>query len=81
LSGRPRKRFQSDIKMYVKVRICEDEDCLGAERCIQGNPQRKKPLARPGGRREGNIKMNVKSVGKAWIGLIGHRIRTSGGLL
>jgi len=67
--------------MYVKVRICEDEDCLGEEKCIQGNPQRKKTLARPGGRRESNIKMDVKSVGRAWTGWIGRRIGTSGGLL
>jgi len=67
--------------MYVKVRICEDEDCLGEEKCIQGKSQRKKPLARPGGRREGNIQMDVKSVGRAWTGLIRHGIGTSGGLL
>ena len=67
--------------MYVKVRICEDEDCLGEERCIQGKPQEKKPLARPGGRREVNIKMDVKSVGRTWTGLIRHRTGTNGWLL
>jgi hypothetical protein len=67
--------------MYVKERICEDEDCLGEQRCIQGKPQRKKPLARPGVRREGNFKMDVKSVGRTWTGLIRHRIGTSDGLL
>jgi hypothetical protein len=67
--------------MYVKVRISEDEACLGEERCIQGKPQRKKPLARSGGRREGNIKVDVKSVGRVWTGLIRRRLGTSGRLL
>jgi len=67
--------------MYVKVRICEDEDCLGEEKCIQGKLQRRKPLARPGSRREVNIQMDVKSVGSAWTGLIRYRIGTSGGLM
>ena len=67
--------------MYVKLRICEDEGCLEEERCIQGKPEGKEPLARPRGRQEDNIKIDVKSVGRSWTGLIRHRKGTSGGLL
>jgi len=49
--------------MYVKIRICEDEDCLGEEKCIQGKPQRKKPLARPEGRQEGKFKWMLNRLG------------------
>jgi hypothetical protein len=47
----------------------------------QAKPQRKRPIVRPRGRREDNIKKDVKSVGRAWNGLIRHGIGTSGGLL
>jgi hypothetical protein len=57
---------------------------VGEERCIQsfgGKPERKRSLGRPRRRWEYNIKIHVKSFGKAWTGLIWLRIGTSGVLL
>jgi hypothetical protein len=47
-----------------------------------GNPEGRRPLRRPGLRRENNIKINLQEVGwevMDWIGLL--RIRTGGGHL
>jgi hypothetical protein len=49
---------------------------------LVGKPEGKRPLGRLGWRWEGNIKMGIQETGRrAWTGLIGLRIRTSGRML
>jgi hypothetical protein len=52
-----------------------------ASRILVGKPEGKRPLGRPRLRWMVNIKMDYRSDGMVWIGLICLRIRTSGGLL
>jgi hypothetical protein len=53
-----------------------------AYRILVGNPEGKRPLGRPRRRWVDNIKMDLREIGwLIWIGSIGIRIRTSGGLL
>jgi hypothetical protein len=53
-----------------------------AYRILVGNPEGKRSLGRPKRRWVDNIKMDVREIGcMVWIGLIGLRIGTSGGLL
>jgi hypothetical protein len=55
----------------------------GGEGCILvRRPKGKRPLGRPRRRWEDNIKMDLRKIGFGmWIGFIGLRIGTSGGLL
>jgi hypothetical protein len=50
-----------------------------AYRTLVGKPEGKRPLGRPIRRWVDNIKMDLR--GMVWIGLIWHRIGTSGRLL
>jgi hypothetical protein len=50
-------------------------------RVLVGKPECKRPLERPRHRWEGNIKVDLTSVEREWIGLILLGIGTSGGLL
>jgi hypothetical protein len=50
-----------------------------AYRVLVGKPERKRPLRRSRHRRKDNIKMDLKSVGKAWTGLIWLRKGTIAG--
>jgi hypothetical protein len=53
-----------------------------AYRILVGKPEGKRPLGRARHRWVDNIKMDLREInGMAWIGLIGFRIGTSGGLL
>jgi hypothetical protein len=52
-----------------------------AFRILVWKPERKKPLGRLIRRWEDNITMDLKSVGRAWIGFLWLRIRTRSGLL
>jgi len=52
-----------------------------AHRVLMRKPERKMPLETFSCRRKENIKMDLKSVGRAWTGLIWLGIRTGGGLL
>jgi hypothetical protein len=54
----------------------------GAYRALVGKPEGRRPLERPRGKWEYNIKMNLQEVGcGAYTGLIWLRIGTGGGLL
>ena len=55
------------------------EERRGVYRVLVGRPEGKRPLGRPRGRWEDNIKMDLQEVG--WTGSIWLRIRTSGGHL
>jgi hypothetical protein len=48
---------------------------------LVGKPEGKRPLGTPRRRWVDNIKMALREDGMEWIGLIGLRIGTSGGLL
>ena len=52
-----------------------------AGRVLVGKPECKRPLGRPRHRWENNIKVDLTSVEREWIGLILLGIGTSGGLL
>jgi hypothetical protein len=52
----------------------------GVYRVLVGKPEGKRPLGRPRGRREDNIKADLKDVG-VWTGLRWRRIETGGGHL
>jgi hypothetical protein len=54
----------------------------GREKCLQGlvgRPEVKRPLGRPRRRRDDNIKMDLREIGR--IGFGWHRIGSSDGLL
>jgi hypothetical protein len=54
----------------------------GAYNILVGRPEGRRPLGRPWRRWEDNIKMDLREIGFGmWIGLIGLRIGTGGGLL
>jgi hypothetical protein len=54
----------------------------GAYTELAGKPEGKKPIGRPRGRWEDNIKMDLQEVGwGTWTGLIWLKIGTGGGLL
>jgi len=48
---------------------------------LVGNPEGKKPLARPRRRWEDNIKMDLQEVACEWTGSSGFRVETGGGHL
>jgi len=53
----------------------------GAYRVVLGRPEWKRPLGGPRRRWEDNIKIDFQEMDwRAWIGLMWHRIWTSGGL-
>jgi hypothetical protein len=52
-----------------------------AYRMLVGKPEGRRPLGRPRRWWVRNIKMDLKRDRMKWIGLIGLRIRTAGGLL
>jgi hypothetical protein len=52
-----------------------------AHRVLVEKPERKMPLGTSRRRWKDNIKMDLKSVGRAWTGLIWLGIGTGGGLL
>ena len=54
----------------------------GAYRILVGKYKGRRPLGKPRGRQEDNIKMNLRDVGwDAWTGSMWLNIRTGGGLL
>jgi hypothetical protein len=54
----------------------------GAYNILVGRPEGRRPLGRPRHRWEDNIKMDLREMGLGmWIGFIGLRIGTGGGLL
>jgi hypothetical protein len=54
----------------------------GAYNILVGRPEGRRPLGRPRRRWKDNIRMDLEEVGFGmWIGFIGLRIRTGGGLL
>jgi hypothetical protein len=54
----------------------------GAYNILVGRPEGRRPLGRPRRRWEDNIKMELWEIGfEVWIGFIGLRIGTGGGLL
>jgi hypothetical protein len=74
---------------WVFIKCCVTVFCaivyfevIYAYRILVGRPEGRRPLGRPKGRWEDNIKMDLKEVGwGAWTGLIWLRIVTGGGLL
>jgi hypothetical protein len=57
-------------------------DMRGAYNILVGRPEGRRPLGRPRRIWEDNIKMDLREVGLGmWIGFIGLRIWTGGGLL
>jgi hypothetical protein len=54
----------------------------GAYNILVGRPEGRRPLVRPRRRWEDNIKIDLMEIGLGmWIGFIGLRIGTGGGLL
>jgi hypothetical protein len=69
-----RMKWAGHVARMVKVR--------GAYNILVGRPEGRRPLGRPRRRWAENIKMDLREIGFGmWIGFIGLRIRTGGGLL
>jgi hypothetical protein len=61
---------------------CAWGEVRGAYNILVGRPEGRRPLGRPRRRWEDNIKMDLREQGMGmWVGLIGIRIGTGGGLL
>ena len=55
------------IRMIWAVQVTYTGERRGAYRILVGKPERKRPLGRPGGRWDDNIKMDLKA--KQWDGV------------
>jgi hypothetical protein len=72
------------IMMRWAGHIAQMRENRNAYKILVGKPEGKRPLGRPRGSLVDNIKIDLREIkwdGMVWTGLIGLRIRTSGGLL